>query len=298
LNRLYHIFIFIICFFTSCESSDTNTSDSLHIKYFGFALVNTLWDDPTDTTMLTNYSGEVAAFSNIADILVVEPNENITSKLNDILFFEPNGTNAPSGTSYGLRLDYQQRWNTFIETNTLSENTSLIQAFYIGEEPTWNGISFEDLKAATDYIKSTIPDVATLVIEAYPALDDLQIPISVDWVGFDHYFIKDPKNDAQFLSQLNLLKSKLSSDDQKLVLVMDTHYIETLHGNFGNITLEEMTSVATSYYDLALSERKTIALIGYFWPSGFDDPNAIGARHMPEETKEEYRRIGLEITQK
>ena len=79
---------------------------------------------------------------------------------------------------------------------------------------------------------------------------------------------------------------------------MDTHYISSLHGDFGGIALNEMDVVANSYFELAKSEPKTIAILGYFWPSGFDSPESIGARNMPENIKENYIRIGKEITNK
>ena len=79
---------------------------------------------------------------------------------------------------------------------------------------------------------------------------------------------------------------------------MDAHYIDFAHGDFGGIELNEMGEVANSYYELAKAEPKVVALLGYFWPSGFDQPNAIGARGMPEKVKSEYTRIGKEITGK
>ncbi|TMM55931.1 hypothetical protein FEE95_14890 [Maribacter algarum] len=301
-------FLFLI----GCESTeDTPSSPPVdHIKYFGFTLVDTYWDDPTDSETKNNYNDEVSDFSNMADILVVNPTDNIVDRMKAMeslqmksilhlheLFFEIEGTNAPSGTDYRLRTDAQERWDMFLGINSLYVNQDLVQALYVGEEPTWNGISFTELKKVSDYVKLTIPDITVMVVEAYPALNDFQIPTSVDWVGFDHYFIKDPKNDGTFISELNILKSKLS-EEQNLILIMDTHYIDFAHGDFGGIALDEMASVAKSYFELAKSEPRTIAIIGYFWPSGFDDVNAIGARHMPTAVREEYSRIGKEITKK
>ena len=253
----------------------------------------------------------MAEFSNIADILVVNPTDNIVERmtimnalevksilhLNDI-FFEQVGTSSPSGIEYDLRSNYQERWNTFLNLNQLQSNQGLIQCFYIGEEPTWNGINYDELKFATDFVKSTLPDVLIMIIEAYPAINQLQIPNSVDWIGFDHYFIKTPQTDVSFLSNLSLLKSKFSTNTQKLVLVMDAHYISAIHRYFGGIELNEMGEVADNYYELAKYEQKTIALLGYFWPSGFDISGSIGARNMPNNIRQNYIRIGKEITGK
>ena len=312
----YPILISIIFLFSGCHKNEKNPAEkncsTKHLQYFGFALVDVSWDDPLDEpSTKTNYLDEVAAFTNIADILVVNPTDDIVNRmqamralevkaylhLNEI-FFELVDHNAPSGNHYSLRTDYQTRWTTFAATNNLTVNSTMVQAFYLGEEVFWNGISYEELKAAADHIKNTFPHVPIMMIEAYPVLDEIQIPSSIDWVGFDHYFIKNPNLDLGFQKELTNLKSKLSTEKQRIVLIMDTHYINWAHGDIGNISLDEMKLVASNYYKLALSETKTIAIIGYFWPSGFDDPMALGARHMSLETKEEYIGIGKAITGK
>lgn len=311
MNKLTLIFSIILLISCHKENQPEQAIDSTHIKYFGFTLIDTFWDDPTDNQTKTNYIDEVFGFSNIADILVVNPSDNITTRMTEMsdlqvksilhlsdIFFELVGNLSPSGFEYDLRADFQVRWDEFINVNDLQINQDLIQTFYIGEEPTWNGISFSELKSATDYVKFTLPNVPIMIIEAYPAIDQLQIPNSVDWIGFDHYFIKDPKGNTDYLSELNTLKLKFSNDEQKLVLIMDTHFISSFHGDFGGISLNEMNEVANSYYELAKSEPKTIAILGYFWPSGFDISSSIGARNMPQNIKENYIRIGKEITNK
>lgn len=311
LKRTFLIAIITILFSCNEKNEIETTVKTNHIKYFGFTLVDTYWDDPTDAETKTNYIDEVYEFSNIADILVVNPTDNIIERMNLMnahqvksvlniveLFFEVVGTSSPSGIEYSLRTDYQSRWDNFVSINNIESNASLIQSFYLGEEPTWNGISFSELKAASDYIKSSIPEIPILIIEAYPAVNELQVPNSVDWIGFDHYFIKDPNTDVTYLNELEVLKSKFTTSEQKLVLVLDAHYIASIHGDFAAIALNDMEQVANSYYQLAKSQPKTIAILNYFWPSGFDLPESIGARHMPENIKQNYIRIGKEITDK
>ena len=308
LTLIFSIFLLISCI---KENQPDQTTNATHIKYFGFTLIDSYWDDPTDNKPKTNYIDEVFEFSNIADILVVNPSDNIVARMIEMnnlqmksilhlseIFFEVIGTSSSSGVEYGLRTDYQTRWNEFINVNNLQVNKDLIQSFYIGEEPTWNGISFSELESATDYVKLTIPEVPIMIIEAYPILGQLQIPHSADWIGFNHYFIKDPNSNLDYLSQLNNLKSKFTNVEQKLVIIMDTHYINSLHGDFGGLALNDMDGVANSYFELAKSELKTIAILGYFWPSGFDNSESIGARNMTEKIKANYIRIGKEITHK
>lgn len=54
--------------------------------------------------------------------------------------------------------------------------------FYIGEEPTWMGISYDELKQVSDLVKSDFPTIPILVIEASTGLADLKVPESVDLV--------------------------------------------------------------------------------------------------------------------
>lgn len=290
-----------------CDTTDLSD----HIKYFGFTLIDTYWDDPTDSLSKTNYTDEVHSFSNMADILVVTPSDYIIDRVNSMvnfdmkavlhlneIFFEVVGASSASGTDYDLRPDYQQRWDDFQINNSLQDHKSKILAFYIGEEPTWNGITYTEFSAATDYVKNQFPDIPIMLVEAYPMLDSLQVPQSVDWLGFDHYFIKDPLTNEVFQQEWSTLKSKRSTAEQKLVVILDSHYIPWAHGEFGNIAINEMEEVAKNYFQLAISEPSVVAIFGYYWPNSFDFPEAIGARGMPQNVKNKYIKIGKEITRK
>lgn len=298
----------VLFVFFGCSQKEETPIKSDHIKFFGFALVDTYWDDPRDNIEFTNYSHEVNSFCNLADILVVTPSDDITARVEQMhdlgmrsyfhineLFYERVDDIAPSGHNYDLRADYQQRWQTFIELNAdmLAHNP----IWYLGEEPTWNGISADELQSAADLIKSSLPQTVIMIVEAYPALDDLVVPSSVDWVGFDRYFVADPSGDRAYGRDLAKLKSKLSTE-QKIVIIMDTHHIQSIHQDQASIELDEMEQVAQSYYELALSEEQVIAIIGYFWPSGFDNPSSTGARAMPTNVMQKYQEIGQRITGK
>lgn len=303
----------VLVMLPSCSSENPTVTPPRieHLAYFGFSLVDVGWDDPSDTVAKTNYIDEVAAFSNMADILVANPSDHIVPRMQRFenhglktvlhlseIFFVRVGGGGPSGARYDLRADHQARWNDFVRINNLTANQAMVQAFYVGEEPTWNSISYAELKAATDLIKATIPRVPVLVIEAYPSVDSIQVPTSVDWLGFDHYFIPDPQHNAQFLNELVTIKSKRSTPTQKIVLVMDAHYIQEQHGDYAGLTQAGMKNVATSYFNLAASDPDVVAIIGYVWPSGFDAPNAKGARELPQSVRDEYERIGKLITRK
>ncbi|MAT90566.1 MAG: hypothetical protein CMC35_07725 [Flavobacteriaceae bacterium] len=307
-------YIMIFCILFACIKDDELSSledANAQIEYFGFTIVDTFWDDPTDSEVKTNYADEIHNFSNIADILVVNPNDNIVQRtqtfadldlkailhLNE-LFFQLIDNNSPSESNYDLRTDYQERWNEFKTINQSILNTNYVGTFYIGEEPTWNGITFTELDAVAQLLQTEFPNIPTMIIEAYPSLNELQVPQTVDWVGFDRYFIENPNTNAEFQQDWNTLKSKLSNPNQKIMVILDSHYINWAHGDFGNIESTQMNIVADNYYELAKSDEKVIGILGYFWPNGFDIPKSIGARGMPQNVKIEYERIGREITRK
>lgn len=301
---------------TSNSGSPTSGTGSFNVtnpnlKHFGFSLVDVGFDDPTDSEVKSNYLDEVHAFSNLADILIYAPNQNISSNVNAMLthdvkpylhlnelFFEQTGTGGSmSGSIYSLRSDYQQRWNTFLATNPFITSLDSMQCFYIGEEPTWNSISFNDLKLACDLVKQTAPQIPILVIEAYPAIGGLQLPTSVDWYGFDHYFIENPQTSQTFNDELQLIRTKQSDPNQKIVLVLDAHYIPSVHGAYG-IQESQMTSIAHQYFQLANQHLDVTGIIGYHWPSGFELSETIGARHLSNVTKTAYSEMGKSISGK
>lgn len=309
-NILTYTLIFCILF--ACKKDDeSSTNTNTHIEYFGFTIIDTFWDDPTDAEIKTNYADEIHSFSNIADILVVNSNDNIIQRaqtfadfelkailhLNE-LFFELVDNNSPSGSNYDLRSDYQERWNEFKTINQSILNPHYIGAFYIGEEPTWNGITFSELNTVAQLLQAEFSNIPTMIIEAYPSLNDLQVPETVDWIGFDRYFVKDPNTNPDFQQDWEILKTKISNQDQKIMIILDSHYIGWAHGEFGNIDLTQMDQVAKNYYQLAKNNEKVIGILGYFWPNGFDIPESIGGRGMPQNVKMEYERIGKEIIKK
>lgn len=309
--------IYLSCFLIILISCNKKTlQDPLppktnnNLKYFGYTLIDVFWDDPTDNSDKTNYIDEIHEFANIADILVVDPTDNIVDRINVFesynvqailhlseIFFEQKSVGGDlSGVIYGLRGDYQERWDTFITTNNLLLNSEKISCLYIGEEPAWNGISEVDFTLACDYAKQTIPNVPILNVEAFAAINQLYTPNSVDYVGFDHYFLKQPSQNSEFQLEYATLKDKMKSH-QKIMLIMDAHWIKNFHGSSG-ISKNDMDFIARDYYNMANQDTSVVGIIGYFWPSGFDFKNSIGARNLPEHILDEHKNIGKVITGK
>lgn len=84
--KKYTYIVYILLTFMSCKKETLQEplpdKTNPNLKYFGYTLVDVGWDDPTDKSDKTNYIDEVYSFSNIADILVVEPTDNIVDRIN------------------------------------------------------------------------------------------------------------------------------------------------------------------------------------------------------------------------
>ncbi len=298
------------CGFGCSNSPGTSVPPETSLQYFGYALVDCGFDDPLDAAAQTNYVTEVASFTNIAQMCVFDPNDNVADRLQlmsqnglkallavQAIFFvgAPDATQG-SGMNFEIHPQYQERWDDFVRKNNLLQNSSTIAAFYVVDEPVWNGVSFSELKMAADAVKATFPSVPTAIVEAPDGIGTLQVPTSIDWIGFDHYAIPRPDTDPAFRNELALLKSKRSRVSQRIVLVMDAQWLP-FYGDAG-YSESYMATVATSYYKLAQSDPEVIGIIGYLWPGGFDDPRQKGARNLPQNVIDEHIRIGKAITGK
>jgi chitodextrinase len=276
-----------------------------HLKYFGFYLVNTGVDDPNDNVVKTNYTDEVGYWTNLNQSLAADPGRNISSDLISMnnectkpfmacegIFWHRVDGNAPSGNNYDLYPDWQARWNTFKATNSASLTSAKIGCFYIADEPIWNGIPFNELDAVSQTIKNDYPTIPIFYVEAYNQLNTMQIPVSVDWVGFDQYDVFAPATNSQYLNYLSVLKSK-RSNNQKILIIGDTHWVP-LYGTQG-VAASDMGATIQSYYDLAASDADVIGLIGYLWPGGFDEPGELGGRNLPTAVVNKLVSIGQSI---
>lgn len=293
---------------SACDSRDAPAAPP-PAQHFGFAAVDCGHDDPLDSAATTHYLSEVATFSSTAQMCVFAPEERIQDRLAQmarvhvgaflsvqaLLYQSAPDASTGSGTRIRLRPDHQTRWKQFVDGNGLHAKTPAITAFYLADEPFWNGITPEDLRAGADLIKADFPEVPVAFIEAAPALPKLQVPSSVDWIGFDRYGVARPDTDATYLREFALLKSKRTRAAQKLLLVMEAQW-RASYGRSG-VMEADMKSVASSYARLAERERsEVVGMVGYLWPGGLDDPSQKGARDLPASVIEEYARIGRRMT--
>ena len=278
------------------------------LKYFGYYLVDTYVDDPYDGVAKSDYTDEVSGFTNLNHIAVFSANENVVARVNsmksqcmkpflgleNIFFYVDGGTNSPSGRHFAMYSDYKNRWNTFKLTNSSVLNASKIGCFYMADEPTWNGITFEELNTVCQLVKNDFPAIPVFFIEAYPEVGVVQIPTCVDWVGFDRYWIMKPYTDGTFLSDLATLKTRLSTPQQKIFLVPDTRWIPQYEPTYGQ-SPAEMDATILDYYKIAVADTTIIGMVGYEWPGGFDGPGTLGARNLPQNVIDVMVKIGQTI---
>jgi hypothetical protein len=293
-----HFFVLLTCstLLASCNSAlffpTINSAAPTHLKYFGHFFVDVEVDDPHDTTNKINFTDEIASSSNLAQMTAYYASQDMRARIramNDLcvkpflslqeVLFDRVDQAAPSGTRFALVSDYQARWETFKTTNAGSLEAGSIGAFYLVDEPVWNGVTFGDLETVAQLLERDFPSVPTLIVEAYKVLDSLRVPTSIDWIGFDRYEVFKPSTDVSFLAQLATLKSKRSTSDQKIFLVIDDQWIPE-YGQLG-VSASQMSATIQDYYDLAASDPEVAGLLGYRWAGVAGDP-AIGVRDMPQ----------------
>lgn len=277
-----------------------------HLKYFGFAIIDCLYDDPLDADTITNYIAEVDSFSNIAHMCVYDYNDNIINRVNLMnnhcvlpivhvqnIFYEYVDTNGLGGENFDLRYNFISNWDAFKTINAPILDSTKIGAFYIADEPFWKGMTFLDLDTVSSLIKADFPNIPIMIVEASGALPNLQVPTSIDWLAFDEYGIFDPGTNSSFLANLTLLKSKKSTPYQDIFLIIDDQWLPS-YGSAG-YPPDTIQYMVQNYYDLAASDNEIIGLIGYLWPGGLDEFGQLGVRNMPQSVIDKNVEIGQMI---
>lgn len=272
------------------------------LKYFGFAAINCGQDDPHDDTDKTDYTDEVADFTNLNQVCFGETDEITTARLRNMarnatplfyvehLFFNERrvGEMHPNADTPAL-MPFLQR----IITQSGVPPHDLI--FYLADEPALRNLPLADLEAAAKTLRSLYPDTPVMVIEAYSPNGPPPIADNIQYWGFNAYTIPDPAADPRYTSYLDRASATLGPD-QELVMVMDAQH--TPHHLNAGLTEPDMADVAHAYHAYALRRGDVTALIGYTWAGGIDGDYEKGVRDMPDAVQEAHRQIGREITGK
>lgn len=286
---------------------DAKEVDVGDTRFFGFVGVDCYFDDPLDAEPRIDYVNEVGGFTNIAHTCAAGPDDQLGARLDalhehgiaalldvsPVLFETVADTSRPSGLRSTLLPDAKERWATFTSTNADVLDAERVAAIYPIDEPTRNGVSAQQLAAAVALIESTHPSIPIAVVEAYTDIEDLVVPVEVDWVGFDRFFVADPESDEQWLSNLASIKAARSRSDQRVALVLDASYTDA-HRAAG-MSPGDLRAVGESLVRIAASDPDVIAIIGFLWPGGLDEPAQLGARELPVEVREFYRAVGAAV---
>jgi hypothetical protein len=277
------------------------------IRYFGFALVDCGYDDPLDSEAKTNYVDELAGWANLAQLCATDPDENLGARLDAFahagvqaaLFVEPllfaahPDPTTPSGRRLTLRPDAAARWSRFVARNRAHLTPEHIAMLYVADEPVWNGLAAAPFEVALALLKGALPALPTFAVEAFPVVRQALAPAQLDWVGFDRYDRPDPAHDPTWQADYAALRARRTRPDQKIVIVANTEW-RPAYAELG-LQPKDLAAVAYSYWEVASGDPDVVALAGYLWPGGFDDPAQLGGRNLPASVRAVLREIGEKI---
>jgi hypothetical protein len=186
---------------------------------------------------------------------------------------------SPSGQSCSLYPNYAARWAA--EANAVRPYLDKIAAFYILDEPQWNGATPAEINTSAQLIKQTFPGAKVMMIEAGPKITpSLTIPSSVNWIGFDWYC--QPFSTIQ--ARLATLQSLVpASSPQRFFLVPEDAPLSQCAGVAGHTTDADIAALQWDYFRLAEQNPRVIGLMNFgFWTSPpWTTSGGTGASELP-----------------
>lgn len=149
-----------------------------------------------------------------------------------------------------IRPDYEIAWSRLVEE--ITPYTDRIEAFYIIDEPYWNGVNCKDLATSIRAIKKRFPHKPVMVIFAVPSLTtEFVVPADADWIGFDCY---EPIDTV--VKHLQFMRGRLHPH-QRLFLVPQSFL------NTSTRTDHDLAKLNWQYYELASSDPLIIGMLNY-----------------------------------
>jgi hypothetical protein len=270
------------------------------LKYFGFAAI----DDGH-----TSYADEISGFANAGHMVVYSPTDALGKRIAafdragvkallhiEPILFERGQAAAPSGAkACVLRAGAAARWQRFMSANKDVLTPRHIAAVYVFDEPVWNGVSPADFAGALRMVKASLPDLPTVAVEAWRVIGQVMVPKELDWIGWDRYDVIDPEHDKRWRADLEIVRAARTRPDQKIVIIANTQWVPYFKD--AGVRPADMGANAASSYRVAASDPDVVALIGYLWPGGLDPthPGQLGARDLPDNVRQTYRKIGKQI---
>lgn len=268
------------------------------MSHFGFAAIACDHDDPFDSDTKTDYSDEVASFSNLNQVCPTGDVAVDTAKLTDtaqnydpLLYIEPVFFDPSTGAARPLD-QAEALWANVKQSISDSGIDPARIVFYLFDEPTLRGVALAELEPVAAQIKTDYPASKILLIEAFSATSDPVVPEYVDLWAFNAYTVPDPAAEPLYTDFLDTAAAQLR-EGQALVIVGDG--IHTPFHEDAGLSQAEMAQVALNYFDFAQSRDDVAALLVYTWAGGIDNNSERGVRNMPASVQDQWRAIGNAI---
>ena len=236
--------------------------------FSNFVLLNA--DDPLFADKL--------ATANDLDLLAIP-------SLNRILFCD-------DAVARSLCADHEARWAAFVETYQPLIGHNTILAFYLADEPHWQGISEAELRQAHDLVKSTYPSFPTLTVYAVPGLDAITQTVPSDWVAFNQYGVF-PTKDASYQSNFARLQAAMGPETE-ILLVGDSWFAQGVHGE-KNLAKRDLKEIAEDYMQFAADHPEVIGIGWFAWELAGD---ALGLRSLPGRVRRKHFELGAQVSGK
>ncbi|MBS1679722.1 MAG: hypothetical protein JST08_20335 [Actinobacteria bacterium] len=254
-------------------AAEASPAQASSLRYFGYFAARLTQADG-------NHLDEVAGRSNLNWVQISDPDRYRPEVLDACA---PAGCIVSTGNEFfrdctavhdpecELYPNYRERWAHLAEA--VGTRIDKVGAFYLMDEPQYRGATPAELETAAKTIKATFPTIPVMMVEAGPQVTSaLQVPASVDWVGFDWYC----RPFKTIEEKLAVLTDRIGAA-QSLFLVPEAAPLEACGGSAGHATDAEIAALQYRYYDLALSNPRVIGLLAFgFWTSGY------GSAQLPQ----------------
>lgn len=270
----------------------------VELEYFGYAAVACDLDDPFDADQTTDYSSEVASFTNANQVCVTADPTALADRLRSTAaLYTPVFAVEPiffefSGDRGRLHPGVTELWLLAVGALTASGVAADDVIFYLADEPGLRGLPYSELAAAATLIRSEYPDARIMVIEAYLGPEAPKIVPDIDVWGFNAYALPDPGAEPLYTDHLDWYAAQLEPH-QSLVLVMDATY--TPHHREAGLVPNDMAAIAQRYADLAHRRTDVSMMLAYAWAGGIDSAEERGVRDLPASVREAHEAIGRTI---
>lgn len=258
------------------------------LDFFGYVGVMCDLDDPFDASPATDYSAEVAGFTNANHVclpadpaLWVARLQAAAAQFRPILSIEGGfdfaGTGAPT------------LWPQVRDAIRESGIDPARIIFHLVDEPTLRGIAPSSVSRAAQIVRADFPTAEVMVIEACRIEGPPPIVPEITLWGFDCYTFPDPSQDPTYMAFLNLARAALGPG-QRMVIVMDANHTP-VHDAAG-LSVDDMADVARAYGRLAAVTPDLAGMIGYTWAGGIDGPDERGVRDMSPGVIAAHQQVG------